>query len=107
MSNSNSYTNITSDGNVVTYDDHGVRILDFCGDLTMIHKILEVVKMPSKDKAKLPTKMRLRNTSFNFVREDISEIVPIPIQHISKFAEKIDKGNTKQFIEELLLQLPR
>ena len=97
------YVNITSDGGVNTYDVHGVKINDLSGDLKMLHHILAINKMSGKEKAKLPVNTRLRNTSFFFMREDIQEVIPIPIQHITKFVESVEKGSTEQFIIDLQL----
>ena len=104
---SNSYVYIYSNGDLSCFDANGVRIKELTGDLTMLHTILKINKMVSRDKAKLPSKMRLRSTTFNFVREDTSDIIPIPIQHITAFADNVKEGNTTEFLEDLIMQIQK
>lgn len=102
---SENYVNISSDGYVTTFTKDGVRITDLCGDLTILHAIIRINKLPSKEKSKLPSHMRLRNTVYNFTREDTQDIIPIPNQQIASFAKHIKEGYSEELVNGLLLQL--
>ena len=103
----NSVVNISSDGSVSTYDRHGVKIKSLCGDLPMLHKIIRTTQMNSKDKAKLPSNMKLYNPTFYIIREDTQEGIEVPIQHVIQFIEHIQKGDVEEFITNLSLQIPK
>ena len=102
---SENYVNISSDGYVTAYTKDGVRIPELSGDLTMLHSIMRINALPSAEKNKLPSIMRLRGTMYNFIREDIQDIIPIPNTHIKSFITSVKEGNSRQFVDELLMQL--
>ena len=92
---------ISTDGTVTTLDRHGVRIHDLCGDLRMLHKILRINRMVGADKAKLPNDIRIRHTTFEFIREDTGEVMQVPVQHIMGFVRHIDIDDLELFIESM------
>jgi hypothetical protein len=107
MSDIRSCVNITTEGTVTTFDRHGVRIKDLSGNLTILHKIIKIVTMSSKDRAKLPSTLKIYNPTFFIVKETTGENINVPIQHLIAFAEYIEKNDVEEFIEKLLLQVPK
>jgi hypothetical protein len=107
MSDSNSVTYIYTDGSVTTFDRHGVKIKDLSGDLPILHRIIEIVRMPAKNKAKLANDIKLYNTTFWIVRTDTNESILVPVQHIISFIKSIDRNDVEDFITNLLLQIPK
>ena len=104
---SNSIVEISSDGNVTTFDAHGTRIKELSGDLPILHKIVEINRLVGKEKSKLPSHMRLMNSQFFIMRDDTKEGIMIPIQHIIKLLQHIKQDDVKEFMENLLLQIPK
>ena len=95
---------ICSDGFVNTYDQYGVKVVDLCGDLTMLHKIVKIVRMRAENKAKLSKDLRLRSVQFYFMREDTTEHIELPLAHVRAFIRKVEgKENVDTFIEELII----
>lgn len=107
MSNGNSIVEISSDGNVTTFDAHGTRIKELSGDLPILHRIVEINRLTSRDKSKLPHHMRLMNSTFFIMRDDTKEGIMIPIQHILKLLQYIKEDDVKEFMNKLLLQVPQ
>jgi len=102
---SENYVNISSDGYVTTFTKEGVRIVELCGDLTMLHSIVRINALPAIEKNRLPSAMRLRQTMYNFVREDTQDIIPIPSSHVKSLLTSIKEGNSKELVDEFLMQL--
>jgi hypothetical protein len=106
MSDSNTTVNITSDGSVITYNEHGVRNYNLSGTLPVLHVIVKLNKISGVEKRKLRDEYRIRHAIFYFLREDIGEAIQLPIQHVMELIKYINKGDSEQIIESLLLQIP-
>lgn len=102
---SENYANISSDGYITVFTKDGVRINELSGNLTMLHAIIRITKLPSREKNKLPSEMRLRGTVYNFIREDTQDIIPIPTSHIIALSKYIEKGVSEELVNEYLMQL--
>lgn len=102
----NARVHITSDGNITTYNEDGIRIHDLSGRLYIIHRILKLITLPSKDRKKIPKEFRLINVVFYFQREDTLDHIEWPIQHVIEFSKYII-DNSDTFVMQLVMQVPK
>jgi len=102
----NTTVNITSDGSVVTFNRHGVRVHELSGTYPMLHIILKLHSLSSKNRLKLPDIYKIK-AEFFFIREDTIDVVPLPVNHVSEMIKYIVKGDSEQFVDDLLLQIPK
>lgn len=107
MADANSFVNISTDGTVTAFDKHGVRIKELSGDLSILHRIIKINQMSAKDKGKLPNHMKLYNSKFYIIKEATGESLEVPVQHIIRFIESVNKDDVEEFVTKLLLQIPK
>jgi hypothetical protein len=106
MPNSNTTVNITSDGSVISYDRHGVRIHELSGTYPMLHVILKLNSLSSKNRLKLPDVYKIR-AEFFFIREDTVDVIPLPLNHVMSMVKYVIKKDSEEFVQNLLLQIPQ
>lgn len=98
--------NITSDGSVTTFDEKGVRMYELSGRLPVIHRVMKLARLSSKDRKKIPTRFRFKNITFNFQREDTLDHVEWPVHHVIEFIKYVN-DDSDTFVMDLLMQIPK
>lgn len=96
--------NISTDGSLTVYDGNNIKIAAMSGDITILHHILNIIRMSAEEKRRLPERCRIRakQYSINIVKDNSLEAINIPLEHALELCKYINiNGSFENFINKI------